>query len=268
MPSSGRGDVEASQASAGGYRCEPPAVAWLHPMSEAQPANEPHRDGVRAVAAARHRGRSGSACPSACSHALPAWVSLAPIVMSVTTFAGLGAVRRGARSWAPAAARRGRDHGRAPAERPVRPDRRQRRAVPHAAAWWSGSCTPSSWSTSRGRSPPRARGGSTRRSCWAPGVTLYVAWVGGTILGVAVRRRDRRPRSAGDSTPRSRRCSSRCWCRSSRRRRAVGSRRCSAPAIALALTPFTPAGVPIIAASAACLLGLRDDGDHDRGAAR
>ena len=28
-------------------------------------------------------------------------------------------------------------------------------------------------------------------------------------------------------------------------------------AIALALTPFTPAGVPIVAASAACLLGLR-----------
>jgi predicted branched-subunit amino acid permease len=29
-------------------------------------------------------------------------------------------------------------------------------------------------------------------------------------------------------------------------------------AIALALTPFVPAGVPIIAASAACLLGLRE----------
>jgi predicted branched-subunit amino acid permease len=28
-------------------------------------------------------------------------------------------------------------------------------------------------------------------------------------------------------------------------------------AIALALTPFTPAGVPIVAAGAACLLGLR-----------
>jgi predicted branched-subunit amino acid permease len=28
-------------------------------------------------------------------------------------------------------------------------------------------------------------------------------------------------------------------------------------AIALALTPFTPAGVPIIAASAACLIGLK-----------
>jgi hypothetical protein len=27
--------------------------------------------------------------------------------------------------------------------------------------------------------------------------------------------------------------------------------------IALALTPFAPAGVPIIAASAACLLGLK-----------
>jgi predicted branched-subunit amino acid permease len=28
-------------------------------------------------------------------------------------------------------------------------------------------------------------------------------------------------------------------------------------AIALALTPFTPAGVPIVAAGAACLIGLR-----------
>ena len=36
-------------------------------------------------------------------------------------------------------------------------------------------------------------------------------------------------------------------------------------AIALALTPFVPAGVPIIAAGLACLLGLRDDGDHDQG---
>jgi hypothetical protein len=27
--------------------------------------------------------------------------------------------------------------------------------------------------------------------------------------------------------------------------------------VALALTPFTPAGVPIIAASAACLIGLK-----------
>jgi hypothetical protein len=30
-------------------------------------------------------------------------------------------------------------------------------------------------------------------------------------------------------------------------------------AIALTLTPFTPAGVPIIAAGAACLIGLRPD---------
>jgi predicted branched-subunit amino acid permease len=34
-------------------------------------------------------------------------------------------------------------------------------------------------------------------------------------------------------------------------------------AIALALTPFTPAGVPIIAASAACLLGLRHPRDEE-----
>jgi predicted branched-subunit amino acid permease len=41
---------------------------------------------------------------------------------------------------------------------------------------------------------------------------------------------------------------------------------CLGAAIALALTPFTPAGVPIIAASAAALLGLlgRDAGDESR----
>jgi hypothetical protein len=35
---------------------------------------------------------------------------------------------------------------------------------------------------------------------------------------------------------------------------------CLGAAIALALTPFTPAGVPIIAASAAALIGLAGNG--------
>jgi predicted branched-subunit amino acid permease len=45
-----------------------------------------------------------------------------------------------------------------------------------------------------------------------------------------------------------------------RDRRAVGAAALGA-AIAIALTPFTPAGVPIIAASLACLLGL-SEGDR------
>ena len=87
------------------------------------------------------------------------------------------------------------------------------------------------------------------------GVTLYAAWVGGTVLGVAF------GDVIGDPST---------WGLDAafpalflallvpqlRDRRAVGAALLGA-AIALALTPFTPAGVPIIAASAACLLGLR-----------
>jgi predicted branched-subunit amino acid permease len=89
----------------------------------------------------------------------------------------------------------------------------------------------------------------------AAGLGVYLAWVGGTCMGVlfgdllgdperwgmdaafpalflallAPQVRGRRPRHVG----------------------LLGA------AIALALTPFTPPGVPIVAASAACLLGLR-----------
>ena len=91
------------------------------------------------------------------------------------------------------------------------------------------------------------------------GVTLYAAWVGGTMLGVAF------GDVIGDLVA-----------TGARRRvpgtlpRAVGAAAARTPdgrappllgaGIALALTPFTPAGVPIIAASAACLLGLRASG--------
>ena len=94
------------------------------------------------------------------------------------------------------------------------------------------------------------------------GVTLYTAWVGGTILGVAF------GDVIGDLSR---------WGLDAafpalflallvpqlRGHRAVGAAMLGA-AIALALTPFTPAGVPIIAASAACLLGLRSTDDRPR----
>ncbi|MGZ8631389.1 MAG: AzlC family ABC transporter permease [Actinomycetota bacterium] len=87
------------------------------------------------------------------------------------------------------------------------------------------------------------------------GLVLFVAWVGGTAVGVAFGDLIGDPATWGldaafpalflallapqlDG------------------RRAIEAALLGA-AIALVLTPFTPAGVPIIAASAACLLGLR-----------
>ena len=87
------------------------------------------------------------------------------------------------------------------------------------------------------------------------GLVLYVGWVGGTAVGVVGGEGLGDPESLGlDAAfpalflallvPQ------------------IGSRRAFAAAlaggaIALALLPFTPAGVPIIAATAACLLGWR-----------
>ncbi|MGH2540386.1 MAG: AzlC family ABC transporter permease [Actinomycetota bacterium] len=87
------------------------------------------------------------------------------------------------------------------------------------------------------------------------GVTLYAAWIVGTVLGVAF------GDVIGDPSR---------WGLDAafpalflallvpqlRDRRAVAAAVVGA-VIALALTPFTPAGVPIIASSLACLLGLR-----------
>ena len=87
------------------------------------------------------------------------------------------------------------------------------------------------------------------------GVTLYAAWVGGTALGVAF------GDVIGDPST---------WGLDAafpalflallvpqlRRRLDVEAALLGA-AIALVLTPFTPPGVPIICASVACLLGLR-----------
>lgn len=87
------------------------------------------------------------------------------------------------------------------------------------------------------------------------GVTLYLAWVAGTMLGVAFGDLIGDPATWGlDAAfpalflallvPQ-------LTTRDARLAALLGA------VIALALTPFTPAGVPIIAASAGCLVGLR-----------
>ncbi len=92
------------------------------------------------------------------------------------------------------------------------------------------------------------------------GLTIYVAWVVGTVVGVAFGNLIGDPARLGlDAAfpalflallvPQLR-------SRSARQAALLGA------AIALALTPFTPAGVPIVAASAACLLGLRSFPNH------
>jgi len=128
-----------------------------------------------------------------------------------------------------------------------------------AAARWSGAdarvflhaqlTVDESWAISAegdGRFNPKVLLGA--------GVTLYAAWVTGTVLGVAF------GDVIGDPST---------WGLDAafpalflallvpqlRDRRAVGATAVGA-AIAIVLTPFTPAGVPIIAASLACLLGL------------
>jgi 4-azaleucine resistance transporter AzlC len=87
------------------------------------------------------------------------------------------------------------------------------------------------------------------------GPVFYVLWVGSTAIGTALGGVLEDPNALGLdaafaalflalAVP---------YLREPRARAAAGL----AAAITLALTPFTPAGVPIIAASAACLLGLR-----------
>ena len=94
-----------------------------------------------------------------------------------------------------------------------------------------------------------------RRVLLGAGLMLYVAWVSGTAVGVLAGNALGDPKNLGLDgafpalflallVPQL------------RTRRAVVAALVSA-AIALLLIPFTPAGTPIVAASAACLLGLR-----------
>jgi predicted branched-subunit amino acid permease len=105
-----------------------------------------------------------------------------------------------------------------------------------------------SWAISR-----RPDGRYDRRLLVGAGLVLYACWVGGTSVGAAAGEALGDPESLGlDAAfpalflallvPQV------------RGRRALAAAVAGA-AIALALLPLTPAGVPIVAASAACLLG-------------
>lgn len=98
-------------------------------------------------------------------------------------------------------------------------------------------------------------GGFDPRVLVGAGLALYVAWIGGTAVGVALGGALAEPEALGlDAAfpalflailaPQV------------RERRALAAAALGA-GIALALTPFTPAGVPILASALACLLGVR-----------
>jgi 4-azaleucine resistance transporter AzlC len=101
----------------------------------------------------------------------------------------------------------------------------------------------------------RGAGRFDRRLLIGAGLLLYVSWVSGTAVGVFAGRALADPKVLGLDgafpalflallVPQL------------QGRRAVAAAAASA-VIALLLIPFTPPGVPIVAASAACLLGLR-----------
>lgn len=220
-------------------------------MSEPAREERSHRDGVRAVAplaiAVVGFGISFGVLAKTAGMG-----SLAPIVMSMTTFAGSaqfaaasildvgGTVVSAITAAVLLNARYG----------PIGVS-----VAPYlTGSWWSlflhaQLTVDESWAIAAegdGRFNPRVLLGA--------GVTLYTAWVIGTVLGVAF------GDVIGDPSR---------WGLDAafpalflallvpqlRDRRSIEAAVLGA-AIALALTPFTPAGVPIIAASAACLLGL------------
>lgn len=220
-------------------------------MSEPAREERSHRDGVRAVAplavAVVGFGISFGVLAETAGMG-----TLAPIVMSMTTFAGSaqfaaasildvgGTVVSAITAAVLLNARYG----------PIGVS-----VAPYlTGSWWSRFLhaqltVDESWAIAAegdGRFNPRVLLGA--------GVTLYTAWVAGTVLGVAF------GDVIGDPSR---------WGLDAafpalflallvpqlRDRRSIQAAVLGA-AIALALTPFTPAGVPIIAASAACSLGL------------
>jgi 4-azaleucine resistance transporter AzlC len=101
-----------------------------------------------------------------------------------------------------------------------------------------------------------SRGGGRfdRRLLVGAGLVLYVAWVGGTAVGVAGGEALGDPRDLGlDGAFPALFLALLVPQLAGRRERAAAL---LGGAIALALTPFTPAGTPIVAAAAACLVGL------------
>jgi 4-azaleucine resistance transporter AzlC len=87
------------------------------------------------------------------------------------------------------------------------------------------------------------------------GLLLYVTWVGGTAIGAIVGTAFRDPATLGLDAAFAALFLGLLVPLAGDRKHVAAA--LLGAAIALALTPITPAGVPIIAASAACLLGLK-----------
>jgi 4-azaleucine resistance transporter AzlC len=227
-------------------------------MSDAARPERTHRDGVRAVAplaiAVVGFGISYGVLARAAGMGV-----LAPIVMSLTTFAGSaqfaaasildvgGTVAAAITAAVLLNARY------APIGVSVAPSL--------SGSWWSRFLhaqlvVDETWAVAaegEGRFNPRVLVGA--------GLTLYAAWVLGTVVGVTfgdvIGDPDRLGLDAAFPA-----LFLALLVPQLTNRRAVEAAVLGA-VIALALTPFTPAGVPIIAASAACLLGLRRSPDPE-----
>lgn len=106
-----------------------------------------------------------------------------------------------------------------------------------------------------------SRGGGRfdRRLLIGAGLLLYVAWVGGTAVGVFAGKAIGDPKNLGldGAFP----ALFLALLLPQLRSRTAALAATVGGAIALVLIPVTPPGVPIIAASAACLLGLRRRGE-------
>jgi 4-azaleucine resistance transporter AzlC len=178
---------------------------------------------------------------------------LAPLVMSATTFAGsaqfavssiLGAGGGAAAAIAAAVLLNARYAPISISVAPLFHGRRLRRLLE------SQLIVDESWALAS-----RGGGRFDRRILLGAGLLLYVSWVSGTAVGVLAGDALGNPKDLGldGAFPALFLALLAPQLRASRAAVAAAT----AAAIALALIPVTPAGTPIVAASVACLLGLR-----------
>jgi 4-azaleucine resistance transporter AzlC len=104
------------------------------------------------------------------------------------------------------------------------------------------------------------RGGRwNRRVLVAAGLGLYIAWVAGTVVGVTFGDVLGDPERLGLDAAFPALFLALLWPQLHHRR--ANAAALLGALIAIVLTPITPPGVPIVVAAGACLLGVRDAGD-------
>jgi 4-azaleucine resistance transporter AzlC len=219
---------------------------------EKRPGERRHRDGARAAAPLAVAVGAFGVSFGVLARA-EGWGLLAPIVMSATTFAGsaqfaavsvLGAGGTLAAAVAAALLLNAR-YG--PIGVSVAPSL-------HGPAWSrflrSQLVVDESWAIAA-----EGHGRFDTRMLVGAGLALYAAWVGGTALGAALGGALAQPETLGLDAAFPALFLS-LLAPQVRSRRALGAAALGG-AIALALTPVAPPGVPIVAASLACLLGVR-----------